>query len=333
MHISSTAEKLDKIIKACRRGKLATLEVGQMFRDEQLKKTREEHAQLLKATMVGKSSFSLDTAITEVARDASIFEIEAFDHWANLTSKPTRVHYVGAKFLVLNSTANCAKAVGNPTKLLDEKCDTPDYMDWQLKMWSESEEDPAEIANKRQPQILKSYPYNYIECFQREIEIEDKKTSCPTFTFRLKAEKKFKIGNYSYTPNLKKIHLLQGGPAPIEVALSRHLEKTSEQVDETRMLRELWHLKSELSKIRTKTLGATEIKDLLSPITMALVGMSILGLIGFIAIRKRGKPSAPADPGSDPRPTYVTINNREQTYSRPRPPLYPNINMPSMFDE
>lgn len=158
IHIRATADRLDRVIKSYRRGKLATFEVGQLFKDDRLKQTKEEHTQLIKASIVGKSTFALDAAVVELYKDTSIFEIEAFDHWANLTTRPIRLHYEGSRYMVYNISANCVRGIESPKKLNDERCEETDFIDWKLKVWSETLDDPEAVARRTEPHVLKGVP-------------------------------------------------------------------------------------------------------------------------------------------------------------------------------
>lgn len=337
LHIYSSAEKLDRIIKAFRRGRLATFEVGQMFKDERIISLKEEHVKLTRVSIMGSQTFSMDVAITEIATDTSIFEIEAFDHWTELTTQPTRIHYEGARYLVFNETANCAKAIANPKPTNDERCDDENYMDWHLKKWSRLVRNPLDTVGLYGPHVLKTAHYNFVECFQHTIIIGNKNHSCPSYTFKLKSDISFKIGNFSHTPNFKKIQLMQGGPAPIEAVMSRHLEGAQKSADEVVILRDLWHLKSELAKITVEPNATKQIMEVLSGWSYQLYvgGLAIIGIV-LIVLWYRNQPTttnAPSAPGTNaPHPTYVTINNTE-TLDVPRARWYPDALQRESFEE
>lgn len=182
--------------------------LAQMIDGDLLDELEESSAVLRRAYSPGAGVFRIEFSARRRAPNVSVYRVDAFRYWSNLTHTPSLMEYSGERYLIYNQTNHCAKAISEPTQdFVTALCVEEGYGDPRLALWSKvySSDDPgAQIANTS---YKEAWPYVYVYCYRLSITLASETARCPTYVFSINASLRWNTTDVQYIPNERAIEL------------------------------------------------------------------------------------------------------------------------------
>lgn len=187
---------LRAVKKAFMRNKVATQAVANILNITELADIDDEQTVFYSLKKIQDSEEVLfNFAIKDKARDTSIYRLDPFKMWINLTTDPVYSEYVGKQYVLYNKTSDCAKAIEDPinTGVVDS-CMTRHGRDQSMTLWRKSDYQPIRAP----PTVKRNLRDNHIYCYDWEIFIDHREYQCPPYIFRLSTKHSFEINGMIY---------------------------------------------------------------------------------------------------------------------------------------
>lgn len=192
---------MDKIIGMAGDGFVATKQLASLLNITNLKEVDHRDTKFLSATYDATSRIVvLEFIALQKSKSTSVYVVDAFDHWANLSGRPSLMHYRGTPYLIYNKTSNCAAGVMElHSRLVTTECKTPNHIDSAIENWVSTG-----IVDKfddiyNQTQIKLSTEWSYIYCFRDSITIINDTRICPSHPFKIPIDIPFNVSTYHHT--------------------------------------------------------------------------------------------------------------------------------------
>jgi hypothetical protein len=152
----------------------------------------------------GAESIEMKFAARNRDLTTEVYQVEAFDFWANLTeATPALLHYDGPKFLIYNHTNHCVRGVTDMKNAwVNARCAEPGYEDASLAQWSTIVTASDPWSSTSRTAVKESWPYVFAYCFPYNITYKGEAVECPPYVFRMNASEPFGLSNgYAYNPS------------------------------------------------------------------------------------------------------------------------------------
>lgn len=104
---------LEDLQKSCRRGKVDTWALGQLFKLKNIRELIMDDTYLDKIYQHGNNSIGFKFLARRRNNNIKFGRIRTTKHWANYTTIPTYVTYTGPKYIMINTTNHCVKGIEN----------------------------------------------------------------------------------------------------------------------------------------------------------------------------------------------------------------------------
>lgn len=158
----------------------------------------EGSVRLTSMTRLSQNHLGMTFVANTKSRGVGIFEVDAFDHWVNVSTSPTLVKYTGSKYLIANRTSNCVRAIMPEEKNVIATCKTENFRDQQLDAWTAMTQTQS-LENINRTQVKQAWPNLAIYCFPDEIAIDgNRPISCPNFPFELPTNSSWYTSDYHF---------------------------------------------------------------------------------------------------------------------------------------
>lgn len=227
--------------------------------------------------------------------NCSVYKVNPFRFWANLTGTPTLMNYVGEKYLVYNHTNDCVRAIDEPTQaFVQENCDRSHGRDTRLAQWEELTKITNPYQLKANTTFKDSWPYVYVYCYRLNITINEQTERCPPYVFKLNSTTHWNTTDLNYGPKFQKITIAKEID---EMELTHlvsdvHFMQEEHMVDENHAIDRIFELTKELDTIKKQNIALTfpveggEISyaKLMNIMIWIVVMMSVL-LIGLLIFK------------------------------------------------
>jgi len=190
------------------------------------------------------------------AKNTGIYRVDPFRYWANLTGSPTLMEYIGERYLMFNTSANCIKAINEPSQpFVSGVCDTKDFEDPRLAQWRKI----FTVDNLSNQQInttmKESYPYLFVYCINQHITIQGQTQRCPPYVFRINATFAWNTTDYRYTP-LSEEFEIEDTYAKMESNVHQvHFRNHEDMVDENVAIDKIAELRQNLEEARSHAIA------------------------------------------------------------------------------
>lgn len=198
---------------------------------------------------------ALDVEFTARRQDITtkVYEVQAFDFWANLTTEtPSLQHYGAPEYLIYNKTIHCVRGIGQPKgKWINALCQVNGYEDFSLATWSTLATSLDPWKSQVRSTVKESWPYVYIYCYPRSIYHLGEESECPPYVFRVNATQGFNTSDgYQYLPTAVEIH------TSVEMVTTEvhsiHFKNQTIATSENVAIKDLWKARKELREANAK---------------------------------------------------------------------------------
>lgn len=223
----------------------------ELISDKDLDDLEESSMVLKKYSSPAPGVLRIEFSARRRAPDTQVYRVDAFRYWSNLSYTPALLEYSGERYLIYNSSSNCAMAVTEPTQdFVTASCTEPGYGDNRLAQWSKvytADNPENEIANTS---IKEAWPYIYIYCYRLHITIRSETSKCPTYVFALNASIPWNTTDRVYKPNIRSIELSESFYRVEPEVHSVHFKHYTSDLDDVTAIERVHNLTLELTKLR-----------------------------------------------------------------------------------
>lgn len=134
--ISMANHLLQKLRYAYKAQRVDIQALSELINNPLLEDVEESSATALNFISPMPGAFKFDFLARRKSHDTKIYRVEAFRPWTNLTNSASLLEYMGSKYIIYNSTANCIQAISEPVQAyVTAKCSQMDYEDSRLSLW------------------------------------------------------------------------------------------------------------------------------------------------------------------------------------------------------
>lgn len=190
--IMMKASLLEELQYSLASHKLDTVLLSRFFHSSEFLSLSPEHSRVTAVVNPAPGVLRIHIRGRERSPDTQVYRVDPIEYWTNLTTNPALMEYAGEKFLIRNVTANCIKAIRQPsTDFVSDKCDQADYEDPRLKIWNKKKTSLDLRKEEKHTTLKEGYPYNILYCYGLNITIEQETIRCPSHAFALNASVKF----------------------------------------------------------------------------------------------------------------------------------------------
>lgn len=249
--ITSAATDIKYITEEFMYGRVSVREMEEMLSLPALEGVRNEDTKFLSISKPHPSVVRFNFIVRETSNDTFGYKVSPFHYWDNLTGDPSWMEYVGAKFLIYNSTSNCIKAVDEPAgNIIDDECNIQNYIDSRLQEWRSIVTSKNIYENTKTCQVKKTLDYSYVYCFPWNITTRGGTQRCPPYVGRLSITEPFILApntnfSISYKPKIKRYNVTSrlDMPAVDSIHLG-HFPAGSEPIDQGKFFDEIQRLRN-----------------------------------------------------------------------------------------
>lgn len=175
------------------------------------------------------------------SEDTSVYNIKPVKYWTNLTeSVASRMEYTGHRFVVYNRTANCMKAINDPTTdHVAVICDQHDWFDPSLSEWKivSTSHDPLGLQEKTQ--VIEGWPNILVYCWPSYINVQGTREQCPPYPFVLNASVAWTTESFAWRPSNIELAALEGADPLVHNVHLGHFANQSFAISENHLIKQI----------------------------------------------------------------------------------------------
>lgn len=209
--IMASAADLRVIIDDYAHGRVAVREMANLLTISELKDNTYVETEFIsiESDHNQANTIRMKFRVLETSKDTSIYRVNPFTYWENLTALPTLMEYKGSEYLIHNEENNCIKAIDKPSRLVvDEQCTTSNHTDPKVQIWKPIIQTRNLDRFDETCQVKKTMNHNYIYCFPYNITLSAGTFRMPPNVFRLQVTEPFEIaGLPKYIPKIREFNV------------------------------------------------------------------------------------------------------------------------------
>lgn len=196
--INGYSDALDAVINYYMRGEVATVDLAHILGYEKLTEYSPQDSHMESIHVIdSENTLVFNFALADIAQETRVYEVRAIECWSDL-AKSEVSRYNGTKFLVYNTTSNCAESLPEPiSPYVVNTCQKPNHVDPVLLSMEKSIK-RLSSPDRPRTQVIFSLYMNVIFCWPNEIIINDEQMSCPLYPFSLGTNTSFSTGAFRY---------------------------------------------------------------------------------------------------------------------------------------
>lgn len=193
-------EGLQELKAQCQSRRLSMIGLSKLARFSELEDVSDGDTWIEEVYLSDESTLSLAVHINEPRKGAFVYEVFPIEHWANYTTAPEFVTYLGPKYVIQDNSHNCIRGIDKPAqRLVYETCNRENFRDPGIYKWERVVGTEDELRVRSKPVVLKMGDGNTIYCFYYHIGIRGIDYGCPPRPFRLPRNIGFNMTNINYT--------------------------------------------------------------------------------------------------------------------------------------
>lgn len=223
--ITTASINLRNMIDEYLHGRVACKEVSTLLGLEAIKDIDNHDTRFEFIEQLSANRMHLKFIIRKRSQDTQVYKVFAFRYWDKLTDIPTLMEYRGYNTLIYNETANCLKAIEDPTQssFTDDVCIERNYSDPRLSIWEKLVETRDIYKFNTTCQTKKTMDFNYIYCFPFNVTTKMGTFTNPPHVYRLPVMEAFELPITKYTPVIRKLNI--SGPFDFPAIDSTHMSQ------------------------------------------------------------------------------------------------------------
>ena len=250
-------------------------------------------------TSSGQGILRLEFTARKRSFTTTLYQVNSFPYWGNLTHRPSKMVYAGPKYLIYNSSSNCVKGVTLPSQhFLSDSCSVENYEDSRLSLWRKEFSVDTLADQEMSTSLLVSYPHVYVYCYMLRITVGTETRRCPPYVFKMNATMNWNTSDHTYIPLSME---LAADTKYLQVESNIHhvhFRNESHLIDENIALDRVDTLNRELKELKAKNIAlelpmdgggmsyAFATRALLSS-TLSLVVVLPLAILYFVYFSKK----------------------------------------------
>lgn len=249
--ITAGAQDIRTIIEEYSYGRVACKEMASLLNIKELEDIDNHDTNFEFIRRSGSNSFVFKFAVRNRALNTRVYKVSAFKYWDNLTGVPKLMEYRGYNYLIHNETANCLKAIEEPSqRAILEVCNEANYTDPRLNIWEMLVETRDVYRFNHTCQVKRTLVYNYIYCFPFNITTKMGIFRNPPHVYRLPLSEAFELPMTKYVPVVRKLNITGSFEFPAIDSIHMGLfPMGSEAIDEIKWFDKMQMLMKENEKL------------------------------------------------------------------------------------